>query len=371
MGTAILAGIDGAAASRADWTASVADRIAPDPARHRPSILAIDDDEAIGRLIAFLLGPEGYAVRTAHSAEEGLDMIAAEPPDLVFVDMHLPSRSGLDVVADLRSHAETRLTPVIMITGDTAPAGKLRAIECGATDFLAKPFSPEELIARSRSLIGLKAATDALESAEEVLISLARIIDARDPSTYGHSSRVSLYAGLLGERVGLDADDRKTLRRGALVHDIGKIAIRDGVLNKPGPLTPEEIAEIQSHPVRGRELLVNMKTFAGTIPIVYHHHERMDGSGYPDGLAGEAIPLLARITTIADVFDALSAPRVYRRALRRQESLRIMDDEVRKGWWDPRLFEEFLGVLAARPESEDNPLGAAALAARDELAWVL
>jgi putative two-component system response regulator len=114
-----------------------------------------------------------------------------------------------------------------------------------------------------------------------------------------------------------------------------------------------------------------MKTFAGTIPIVYHHHERLDGSGYPDGIAGEAIPLLARITTIADVFDALSAPRVYRRALRREESLRVMADEVRKGWWDPRLFDEFLGVLAARSESGDNPLSAAASAARDELAWVL
>ena len=371
MGKTTLALIGAPASIRPVWTGGGTDRIAPDPARRRPSVLAIDDDDAICKLIAFLLAPEGYAVRTARSAEEGLDMVAAEPPDLVFVDMHLPTRSGLDVVADLRSRQETRLTPIIMVTGDASPSGKLRAIEYGATDFLAKPFSAEELIARSRSLIGLKAATDALESAEEVLISLARIIDARDPSTYGHSSRVSLYAGLLGERVGLDADDRKTLRRGALVHDIGKIAIRDGVLNKPGPLTPEEIAEIQSHPVRGRELLINMKTFAGTIPIVYHHHERMDGSGYPDGLAGDAIPLLARITTIADVFDALSAPRVYRRALRREESVRIMADEVRKGWWDPRLFDEFLAVLAARSESGDNPLCAAASAARDELAWVL
>jgi putative two-component system response regulator len=358
--------------------------------RRRPTILVIDDDDAICRLIASLLAPEGYKVESAASAEEGLEKVAAAPPDLVLVDMHLPARSGFDVITEMRSRAHTRLTPVVMITGDASPSGKLRAIESGVTDFLAKPFAPEELVARARALLELKAATDALESAEDVIVSLARIIDARDPSTYGHSSRVSLYAGLLGERIGLDAERLWALRRGGLVHDIGKIAIRDDVLRKPGPLTSEELAEIRSHPARGRDLLINMKTLAATIPIVYHHHERMDGSGYPDGLAGEAIPLLARITTISDVFDALSMPRVYRRALRREEALQIMDNEARKGWWDGRLFDEFRAVLETLPAPDERfravsdpaqgftgessptaPLRPAASAGRDELGWVL
>ncbi len=359
--------------------------------RRKPTVLVIDDDGAICKLIAFLLGPEGYAVDTAASAEEGLEKVEAAAPDLVLVDMHLPKRSGFDVIEEMRSRARTRLIPIVMITGYASPAGKLRAIETGVTDFLPKPFSPEELTARVRALLELKAATDALESAEEVIVSLARIIDARDPSTYGHSSRVSLYAGLLGERIGLDNESLWALRRGGLVHDIGKIAVRDSVLRKPGPLTSEELAEIQSHPVRGRDLLVNMKTLSATIPIVYHHHERMDGSGYPDGLAGEAIPLLARITTIGDVFDALSMPRVYRRALQRDEALRIMDDEVRKGWWDGRLLEEFRAVLERLPEDDERlravpdaapsfvgapmAIGQARPAPqrvlRDELGWVL
>ncbi len=355
----------------------------PPLARPRPRILVIDDDDAIRRLIAFLLAPEGYELRTAASAEQGLDSIAAYRPDLVLVDMHLPSRSGFDVITDLRSRPETRLTPVVMITGDATPAGKLRAIESGVTDFLAKPFSPEELIARVRALLDLKAATDALESAEDVLISLARIIDARDPSTYGHSSRVSRSAVLLGERIGLEADALRTLERGGLVHDIGKIAVRDSILRKPGPLDADEIAEIRSHPVRGRDLLINMKTFAATIPIVYHHHERMDGSGYPDGLQGEEIPLLARITTIADVFDALSMARVYRPPLDRENALGIMGDEVRRGWWDAALFGEFRAVLESIPEPKGRPLAAVSRSERpgasssttsvprDELAWLL
>jgi len=347
------------------------------------TILVIDDDEGIRRLIEFLLAPEGYRIATAGSAEDGLEAIAAAPPDLVLVDMHLPQRDGFDVITEMRARAQTRLTPIVMITGDATAGAKLRAIESGVTDFIAKPFSPEELTARVRALLDLKAATDALESAEEVLISLARIIDARDPYTYGHSSRVSYFAGLLGERIQLDPENLRTLKRGALLHDIGKIAVRDNVLCKPGPLTPAERAEIQSHPARGRDVLANMKTLAAAIPIVYHHHERMDGSGYPDGLAGESIPLLARITTVVDVFDALSTPRVYRRALRRSEVLEIMDQEVRKGWWDARLVEEFRQVLNHVPESEATPdsaivpaplgvaMGTLAAAARHEMDWIL
>jgi putative two-component system response regulator len=201
-------------------------------------------------------------------------------------------------------------------------------------------------------LVELKSVTDALEDAEEVIVSLARTIDARDRYTFGHSARVSLYAGLLGERVGLVGQALATVQRGGLFHDFGKIAVRDKVLLKPGRLSAEEYDEIKRHPVDGRDLLRNMKTLAHALDIVYHHHERMDGSGYPAGLAGEAIPLVARVTTIADIFDALTTARVYRGALSREEALEIMTEEVQKGWWDGRLLEEFRGVLETLPEDD-------------------
>lgn len=318
------------------------------------TILVIDDDEHIRRLIVRLLQPMGHEVLEAGSAEEALERLRETAPDLVLVDMQLPGRSGYEVLEEIRAGARTRLVPVVMITGAATHELKLKAIEAGVTDFIAKPFSPEELVARVRALLELKFVTDALEDAEQVIIALARTIDARDRYTYGHSARVSLYAGLLGERIGLEGRALATVRRGGLFHDFGKIAVRDAVLLKPAKLTAEEYAEIKRHPTEGRDLLVNMKTLLHAMPVVYHHHERMDGSGYPDGISGEAIPITARVTTIVDVFDALTTARVYRAALSRQDALGIMAEEVRKGWWDGRLLDEFRGVLATLSEDDER-----------------
>jgi putative two-component system response regulator len=323
-------------------------------ATNHGTILVIDDDEQIRRLIVGLLRPMGHVIEEAASAEEASEKLREAPPDLVLLDMQLPGRSGYEVLAEIRANPRTRLVPVMMITGAATHERKLKAIEAGVTDFIAKPFSPEELAARVRALLELKFVTDALEDAEQVIISLARTIDARDRYTYGHSARVSLYAGLLGERVGLEGRMLATVRRGGLFHDFGKIAVRDAVLLKPGKLTTGEYAEIKRHPTEGRDLLQNMKTLLHAMPVVYHHHERMDGSGYPDGLSGEAIPITARVTTIVDVFDALTTARVYRGALSREDSLGIMADEVRKGWWDGRLVDEFRGVLATLPEDDER-----------------
>jgi putative two-component system response regulator len=318
------------------------------------TVLVIDDDEQIRRLIVGLLRPMGHVIEEAASAEEASEKLREAPPDLVLLDMQMPGRSGYEVLAEIRADPHTRLVPVVMITGAATHERKLKAIEAGVTDFIAKPFSPEELSARVRALLELKFVTDALEDAEQVIISLARTIDARDRYTYGHSARVSLYAGLLGERVGLEGRMLATVRRGGLFHDFGKIAIRDAVLLKPAKLTAEEYSEIKRHPTEGRDLLQNMKTLLHAMPVVYHHHERMDGSGYPDGLSGEAIPITARVTTIVDVFDALTTARVYRGALSREDSLGIMAEEVGKGWWDGRLLDEFRGVLATLPEDDER-----------------
>jgi putative two-component system response regulator len=324
------------------------------PGSSRGSLLIVDDDEGVRGLLARMLRVTGHSVAEAGSAEEAAEKLTRSTPDLILLDLQLPGKSGQEFLLEIRADARFRLTPVVMITGAATHARKVKAIEAGATDFLAKPFSHVELATRVRSLLQLKAATDALEDAERVIVALAQTIDARDSYTWGHSARVSVYAGLLGERIGLDDWSLASLRRGALFHDFGKIAVRDRVLLKPGKLTAEEYAEIKRHPDKGRDLLQNMKTLADSLDIVHHHHERMDGSGYPDGLSGESIPTTARVSTIADVFDALTTARVYRGALPRAEALGIMAEEVRKGWWDGRLLEELRGLLDGLPEDDER-----------------
>ncbi len=324
------------------------------PGSSRGSLLVVDDDEGVRGLLSRLLRVTGHTVEEAGSAEEAAEKLEHSTPDLILLDLQLPGKSGQEFLKEIRADARFRLTPVVMITGAATHARKVKAIEAGATDFLAKPFSHVELATRVRSLLQLKAATDALEDAERVIVALAQTIDARDSYTWGHSARVSVYAGLLGERIGLDDWSLASLRRGALFHDFGKIAVRDRVLLKPGKLTAEEYAEIKRHPDQGRDLLGNMKTLADSLDVVHHHHERMDGSGYPDGLSGESILITARVSTIADVFDALTTARVYRAALPRAEALGIMAEEVRKGWWDGRLLEELRGLLDRLPEDDER-----------------
>lgn len=328
--------------------------LARPPGAGRGRLLVVDDDEQIRKLLTHLLVPAGYVVEEAGSAEEALVRLNASAPDLILLDMELPGQDGLSLVPVIRSDPRHRLTPIVMITGAATPARKIHALEVGVTEFLSKPFSHVELAARVRTLLAFKHATDALEDAEHVILALAQTIDARDAYTYGHSARVSLYAGLLGERVGLESWPLAIVRRGGLFHDFGKIAVRDRVLLKPGKLTPAEYGEIKQHPRKGRDLLANMKTLTPALDIVDHHHERMDGSGYPDGLVGESIPLTARITTVADVFDALTTARVYRGALPREEALGIMASEVTRGWWDRRLFGEFRGLLETLPENDER-----------------
>jgi len=308
-------------------------------------ILVIDDDDYVRRLLRRLLSPIGYAVEEAATAEDGLARVRAEPPDLVLLDLHLPDRSGHDVLEAIRADPTTRLLPVVMLTGMATAAEKMRAQAEGVTDFIPKPFSQEELLPRVRALVMLKLFADEHEHAEHVILTLARTIDARDPYTAGHSGRVAEYADRIAVRMGLDAAARNDMRRGALFHDLGKIVIPDAILRKPGPLTPEERAVIEEHPVVGHELLSPMKTMRRTLPVVYHHHERLDGSGYPEGISGAAIPMTVRIVTIADIFDALTTDRAYRGALRTDVAFEILAEGVLKNWWDREAVALLKGVV--------------------------
>ncbi len=308
-------------------------------------IFVIDDDDQIRRLLQRLLTPAGYAVELFPTADEGLARIRADSPDLVLLDLHLPDRSGHEVLEAIRADPATRLLPVVMLTGMATASEKMRAQSLGVTDFIPKPFSQEELLPRVRALVMLKLFADEHEHAEHVILTLAKTIDARDPYTAGHSGRVAEYADNLAARMGLDAGARNDMRRGALFHDLGKIVIPDAVLRKPGALTPEERAIIEEHPVVGNDLLSPMKTMRKTLPVVYHHHERLDGSGYPEGISGTAIPMSVRIVTVADIFDALTTDRAYRGALRVETAFEILAEGVQKGWWDPDVVDLMRGIV--------------------------
>jgi putative two-component system response regulator len=309
-------------------------------------ILIIDDDAQVRLLLRRLLEPAGYLVEEFATGEPGLERIRDDSPDLVLLDLHLPDRSGHEVLEEIRGDPATRLLPVVMLTGYATAAEKVRAQNEGVTDFLSKPFSPEELLPRVRALVMLKQFADEHEHAERVILTLAKTIDARDPYTAGHSGRVAEYADRIASAMGLDAVLRNDMRRAALFHDLGKIVVPDSVLRKPGPLTAEERAIIEEHPVVGHDLLSPMKTMRKTLPIVYHHHERLDGSGYPDGISGDAIPVTVRIVTVADIFDALTSTRAYREALRTETALEILDEGVRKTWWDPSVVDLLRGVIS-------------------------
>jgi putative two-component system response regulator len=256
--------------------------------------------------------------------------------------------SGVDVCAALKHNPDTCLTPVILVSGAQERETVIAGLEAGADDYLNKPIDSEELKTRVRSLMRLKRLTDDLESAEALFLTLGRIIEARDPCTEGHCERLADYATMLGRHLSLESADIAALYRGGFLHDIGKIAIPDRVLLKKGKLTAKEYALMKRHPAIGDELCATVRSLERVRPIVRHHHERIDGRGYPDGLSGAAVPLLARIVSVVDVFDALTTDRPYRAALPTARAYQMLTDEARRGWCDAELVDTFIELHAAQ-----------------------
>ncbi|MGA9671109.1 MAG: HD domain-containing phosphohydrolase [Terracidiphilus sp.] len=304
-------------------------------------ILVADDDEISRELLSAILTAEGYTTVLAANGDEALDRIHREPIDLAILDVIMPGKTGFDVCRAVKSDRETQFIPVVLVTGLTRVDERIAGITSGADDFLSKPVNPQELLARTRSLLRLKAFTDELENAEAVLFSLALSIEAKDPYTRGHCDRLSDYSVAMATRLGLPQDQRVALRRAGVVHDIGKIAVPEHVLVKKGPLTEDEWEIIRKHPAVGERICSPLRSFRLVLPIIRHHHEKLDGSGYPDGLKGDQIPLTARILQIVDVYDALTTDRPYRAALPQDVALEIIREEVKRGWWDGSLVDEF------------------------------
>src|SRR4030081_2528223 len=281
---------------------------------HGERVLVADDSEANRELLLELLTAEGYYVVLAANGSEALEQIRSGSIDLALLDVVMPRPNGFEICQSMKSSEETRLIPVVLLTSLNSEGDKIRGIMCGADDFLTKPVNKHELLARVYSLLRLKQFTDELDNAESVLFTLALTIEAKDPYTEGHCDRLSKYSVAMADKLGLSEEMRIALRRGGLIHDIGKLAVPERILLKPGPLDPDERRVMEQHTIIGERICAPLRSFRNVLPIIRHHHERWDGSGYPDGLKGEAIPLTARILQITDVYDALTTARPYRQA---------------------------------------------------------
>ncbi|HWX53621.1 MAG TPA: HD domain-containing phosphohydrolase [Verrucomicrobiae bacterium] len=316
------------------------------PARPRAArILAVDDTPDMLFILSQLLSSRGFEVITARDPNEARSLVLSVRPDLVLLDVVMPGKSGYDLCRELKADPVTRFIPVVMITGLSDPADRVRGIEAGADDFLSKPLYPEELFARVRSLIRLKEFTDELEHAESVLFALALGIEARDPYTLNHCERLSSSAVELGRFLALDEDSVLALKRGGYLHDLGKVSVPDEILKKGASLTPEEWKIMKQHPEIGEAICRPLNSFRSVLPIIRNHHELWNGAGYPDQLAGHDIPLVARVLQVVDVYDALRTARPYKPALTHEEAERTMVHSVRLGSLDPELVPEFFAML--------------------------
>jgi len=314
-------------------------------------VLVVDDNPLNVELVADNLEQEGYAVERAFSGEEALRKIGERPFDLVLLDVMMPGLSGYEVCERLKRDEKTHLLPVVMLTALDKREDKIRGIAAGADDFINKPFDRAELLIRVKSCIRTKRLTDDLETAESILVALGNAIDAKDAYTEGHAERVAHYSVAVGRKLGLSYERLRALRLGGVLHDIGKIGIPEAILNKPGPLTAEEFDVMKKHPEIGERICGPLKSLRGMLPIIRSHHERPNGSGYPDGLSGEAIPLEARIVCLADVYDALATTRSYKRAFTRERCIEILRQDTTKGLFDPVVVEAFAAYLAEREET--------------------
>jgi putative two-component system response regulator len=311
----------------------------PEPRRsHRrtPIVLVVDDSAANRELIKACLQGVECEVRTAEDGQDALAAVQASPPDLVLLDVQMPGMNGYEVCERIKAGEKGSLLPVVMITALDRTADRVRALASGADDYMSKPVDRIELVARVRSALRLKRVYNSLNSAEKVIYALAAAVEAKDPFTEAHTERVADSARRLGLRMGLPEDEVEALYRGGIIHDIGKIGVPDHILLKPGELDAEERIRMHLHPIIGEKIVAPLESGSDLLPMIRHHHEHYDGSGYPDRLAGESIPLLARIVSVCDAYDALTNDRPYRRRQTQEQAVSILRSGAGRQW-DPRV----------------------------------
>ena len=332
-----------------DGTFTTPGKLRMDVLADRPiHIVAIDDEPSAIAVLKAACEIAGFNLSYTHEPRKGLELVREQEPDVVLLDVMMPEINGFEVCALLKNDPETQLIPIIMITALDSRDDRIRGIEAGCDDFVSKPFDRLELTTRVRSLTRLRRLTADLDDAEKILASIAKNVEAKDENTGEHCERLTRIGAAFGEYLGLPPLDIKALARAGVLHDIGKIGIPDAVLLKKGKLDAEEWVIMQRHPVIGAELLAPLRSMRRVVPIVRHHHESWNGNGYPDKLAGEDIPLIARAFSLVDAYDALTTERPYKRALSSEEAFEVMNKECAAGKWDPELLQKFTRFILSK-----------------------
>ncbi len=327
-------------------------------------VLVVDDDPSNLRMASHILSGQKMRVSCLKSGNDALKFLQENRPDLILMDIHMPGMDGYETLQAVQENPHTAGIPVIFLTADDDSGAETRGLQAGAMDFIKKPFVPEVLLLRVRHTIDLiRLQTDLSQEVEkktqqvlqqheklekismQIVQTLSGAIDAKDTYTNGHSTRVADYSREIARRSGYTEKEQDEIYMMGLLHDVGKIGIPEAIINKPARLTDEEYAQIKTHPLVGARILKNISEFPQLAVGARWHHERYDGKGYPDGLAGEDIPQNARIIAIADAYDAMSSRRSYRDVLPQQH----IYEELEKGkgtQFDPVFTEVMLQMIS-------------------------
>jgi putative two-component system response regulator len=311
-----------------------------------PRILVVDDEPKNIKLLEAFLRPFNYDILKAENGEDALSIIDRADIDMVLLDVMMPRMDGFEVCRRIKGSENTRMIPVVMVTALDDTEARVKAIELGADDFVTKPPNRIELQARVKSLIKVKILNNTLTSLESVLFSLANTVEAKDEYTKGHTLRVSELSVQLAKKMNLSKNDINAIKIGGIIHDVGKIGVPKAIINKPGRLEPEELEIMKTHPYIGYKICTPLKKSLGMVlDIIYYHHEKLDGSGYPIGLKGEDIPEGAKVLAVADIYDALTSDRPYRKAMSKEKALEILRQEAGEGKLDRKIVEYLTEIV--------------------------
>lgn len=313
--------------------------------RETPAILVVDDIESNLELMEAIFLKEGFRVYSALGATEAIDIFRKQPVDLAVLDVMMPGIDGFELCTRIKDISGKHFFPVILLTALSDRTSRIRGLECGADDFISKPFDTSELLLKIKSLLKLKTLQEELDHSENIILTMAVAMEARDPYTKGHSTRVSKLSVEFLSFLGLSQEDKAEMKKAGILHDIGKICLSQSLLRKPGPLTKEEVEMIKTHALLGEDICRPLVSMKRILPAIRYHHERWDGTGFPDRLAGHDIPVMARILSIVDSFDAMVSVRPYRDRRSVKETLEIMSAERYSGQWDSELLGYFLDMM--------------------------
>jgi len=320
-------------------------------AEERPSVLVVDDLCSNLELLEAVFVNAGFEVFSASDAYSALSIFESQKVDIAILDVMMPGMDGFELCRRLKSKTDKIFFPVILLTALTDRESRITGLECGADDFISKPFDTAELTIKVRSLIRLKSLQDELEHSENVILTLAVAMEARDPYTRGHSTRVGELSMAFSSFLGFGKKDQETMRKAGILHDIGKIGVSTDLLCKSGKLTAEELEAVKRHAVIGEEICKPLVSVRGILPAIRHHHERWDGKGFPDGLAVEDIPFNARMLSVVDSFDAIVSKRPYREERSVNTALEVLKKEQHGGQWDPNLIGRFIDMMNRMKEN--------------------